>query len=105
MRDWGCGATAMRAMADELMKISAANMAAVNTSSVPAIKAPLALGRLTGQLKSTPQSPVPPSKIISKGPRATNLRKTDYSAVNVTPPMPNVTLTSAQKALPPPVVR
>lgn len=91
----------MRAMADEMMKI-AANVA---TMSSPSIKAPPAPGGLTGQLKPQPQTPVPPSKIINKGLRATNLQKTDYSAVNTTPPTPNVTLTSAQKALPPPVVR
>ena len=95
----------MRAMVDELTKISAANMASVNAPTVPAINAPPAPGGLTGQMKSTPQSPVPPSKIISKGLRSTNLQKTDYSSVGTTPPMPNVTLTSAQKALPPPVVR
>jgi len=104
MGDWGCGSTAMRAMVDELIKISA-NMAAVNAPTVPAINAPPAPGGMTGQMKATPQSPVPPSKIISKGLRSTNLQKTDYSSVGTTPPTPNVSLTSAQKALPPPVVR
>jgi hypothetical protein len=87
-------------MVDEMTKI--ANMATV---SAPSIKAPPAPGGLTGQLNSNPQGPVPPAKIISKGLRSTNLQKTDYSSVNSTPPTPNVTLTSAQKALPPPVVR
>lgn len=95
----------MKAMVDELMKIGTVNMASVKTPTVPAINAPPAPGGLTGQLKSTPQAPVPSSKIVSKGLRSTNLQKTNYSSVGTTPPTPNVALTSAQKALSPPVVR
>ena len=87
----------MQAMADEIVKIAAV--------STPAITAPPSPGGLTGQLNPTPPAPVTPQKVISKGLRTTNLQKTNYTSVGTKPPTPNVTLTSAQKALPPPVVR
>lgn len=58
-----------------------------------------------GQMSSVPQAPVPTPKIIGKALDSTNLQKTNYTAVNTRVQNPNITLTSEQKALQPPVVR
>ena len=88
---------AIRAFVDELSKIAAV--------SSPSIKAPPAPGGLLGQLNATPPGPVPTSKIVGKALDSTNLQKTNYATVNTRVQNPNITLTSEQKALTPPVVR
>jgi hypothetical protein len=87
----------VRAMVDEVTKIAAV--------SSPAIKAPPAPGGIKGQLNATPAAPVPLPKIVGKALESTNLQKTNYSSVQTRAQTPNVTLTSEQKALAPPVVR
>jgi len=91
------GLTTVWAMVDEVTKIAAV--------SSPSIKAPPAPGGLQGQLSATPVAPVPLKKITGKALESTNLQKTNYTSVNTRAQIPNVTLTSEQKALTPPVVR
>ena len=83
--------------ADEIRKI-----AAVSSPSIRAVPSPMGDG---GQLKPTAAQPVPTSKIVGKALKSTNLQKTNYTTVNTRAQGPDISLTSEQKALQPPVVR
>ena len=85
------------AFADEMMKIAAV--------SSPSIIAPPSPGGDGGQLSPKPASPISTGKIVGKALKATNLQKTNYTTVNTRAQSPDISLTSEQKALQPPVVR
>lgn len=94
------GVEVLRAMSDELQKIAAAPMASIG--SVPKPGAGIGI--------SAPRQP----KMVSPSTSKSNLfsssmkgtaPKTNYSSVGTKPPTPNVSLTSAQQATQPPVVR
>lgn len=87
----------MEAFTDEISKI-----AAVSSPSIKAIPSP---GGDGGQLSPKPASPVSTNNIVGKALGATNLQKTNYTTVNTRAQSPDISLTSEQKALQPPVVR
>lgn len=90
-------AVTWRGFAEEIEKISA-----VSSPSIRAVPSPSGDG---GQLKPTVTNPIPTSKIVGKALRSTNLQKTNYTTVNTRAQGPDISLTSEQKALQPPVVR
>jgi len=89
--------TMLRAMVDEMRKIAAV--------SSPSITAPPTPGGVNGNLHAEPPSPVSVGKITGKALGGTNLMRTNYTAVNTRAQAPDITLTSEQKSLTPPVVR
>jgi hypothetical protein len=86
-----------RSMLDEFVKIAA--------WSSPSIVAPPTPGGDGGQLSATPAKPITPRKLVGKVVTKTNLQKTNYTKPNTDVVTPNVSLTSEQGAVPPPVVR
>jgi hypothetical protein len=91
------GAVTFSGFIDEIKKI-----AGFSAPSIKAIPVPTGSGKA---LAPKPASPVSPAKIIGKSLKSTNLQKTNYSNVNTKVQSPNISLTSEQKALQPPVVR
>jgi hypothetical protein len=81
----GLGTVVMRAFMEELAKLAAI--------SSPSIKAPPTPGGMGTTLSPTPAL------------GATNLQKTNYTSVGTKTPKLDITQTSEQKALAPPVVR
>jgi len=57
------------------------------------------------KLYAEPAKPVSPKRIVAKALKSTNLQKTNYTNVHTRAQSPNISLTSVQKALPPPAVR
>jgi len=94
------GSLVFRSMGEELASI----MKAAGFSS-PSIIAPPSPGGDGGTMPSKPAAPVTPQKLVGKVVTKTNLKKTNYTKPNTMVPPPNPSLTSAQKAMTPPVVR
>lgn len=95
----GLGATVVEAMLDELTKIAAASSSSIVATPSPA-------GDYSGYSKSMPGTAVKPVAVKAKALGSTNLSKTNYTRVQShTAPPADVSLTSEQKALTPPVVR
>lgn len=90
-------ATVLGAMMDELSKIAGV--------SSPSVAVPSPGGDSKANYNASPAAPVSPAKITAKALGSTNLGKTNYAKVQTRVPTPNVSLTSEQKGLAPPVVR
>jgi hypothetical protein len=86
----------VQAMMEELSKIAAI--------SAPSIKAPPTPGGDGSTLQPKPASPVTPRAITSKALGATNLQKTNYTAVGTKVPAQDLSQ-AWSKSIPAPVVR
>lgn len=87
------------AMLNELIKIASASSPSIVATPSPA-------GDYSGYTKSAPPTAVKPGAVKAKALGSTNLSKTNYTKVQShTAPSADVSLTSEQKALTPPVVR
>jgi hypothetical protein len=75
------------------------------SNSNPGIIAPPSPGGDGGVLSPKPASPVTPKQLVGKVVKNTNLQKTNYTRPSTNVVTPNPTITSMQKAVPPPVVR